>query len=156
VSALVTIQGQFGVRAEVEDAAAFEDTLGKVMEGLPKLAGDDLTVTPPRDGDRFYGVATSDGQTYAVGVAEGALVIANDAALASEVATRAMVEAEGQEGAFVGQADAEQIANAALAQFRGGLEGLGGSLFTGPLGDVLTSTSATTDGLTGSFQLKIE
>jgi hypothetical protein len=156
VAALVTIQGRFGVRAELEDSDAFEDTLRKVMDGLPKLAGDDLTVTPPKDGDRFYGVATSDGQTYAVGVAEGALVVANDAPLASEVATRALVEAEGQEGAFVGVADAEQLANAALAQFQGGLEGLGGSLFTGPLGDVLTSSSATTDGVTGSFELKIE
>jgi hypothetical protein len=155
VAAVVTIQGRFGVRAALDDAAAFEKTLAKVMEGLPEFS-DDLTVTAPKEGDRFYGLATSDGKSYAIGVAEGALVVANDAALASEVATRGLGDARGQSGAFVGVADAEQLANAALAQFRGGLEGLGGSLFTGPLGDVVTSATATTDGITGQLRLEIE
>jgi hypothetical protein len=66
------------------------------------------------------------------------------------------VDAEGQEGAFVGAADAEQLANAALARLAGGLEGLGGSLFTGPLGDLLTSATASTEGITGRLELKIE
>lgn len=155
VAAVVTIQGRFGVRAELEDPGAFEDTLAKVMDGLPELS-DDLTATPPKRGDRFYGVASSDGKSYAVGVADGALVIANDASLASEVATRGLVDAEGLEGAFVGLADAEQLANAALAEFRGGLGGIGGSLFTGPLGDLLTSAEASTDGISGTLELEIE
>ena len=155
VAAVATIQGRFGLRAELEDAAAFEKTLAKVMDGLPEYS-DDLTVTAPRKGDRFYGLASSDGKSYAVGVAEGALVIANDAQLASEVATRGLVDADGQSGAFVGVADAEQLVNAALAEFRGGLEGLGGSLFTGPLGTLVTSASASTEGITGRLQLEIE
>ena len=65
-------------------------------------------------------------------------------------------DAEGQQGAFVAGADAEQIANVALARFAGGLEGLGGSLFTGPLGDLLLSTEASTDGLRGKLELEIE
>jgi hypothetical protein len=56
----------------------------------------------------------------------------------------------------VAVADAEQVANAALARLAGGLQGLGGSLFTGPLGDLLASASASTDGLAGRFELKIE
>jgi hypothetical protein len=155
VAAVITIQGKFGVRAELDDPGAFEDTLAKVMDGLPEFS-DDLTVTAPRKGDRFYGLAGSDGKSYAVGVAEGALVIANDASLASEVATRGLVDAEGQEGAFVGVADAEQLVNAALAEFQGGLEGLGGSLFTGPLGDLLTSATASTEGISGTLELEIE
>ena len=153
VVAVVGIDGDFGVRSELEDPDAFERTLAKVMDGLEEY---DLTVTAPKRGDRFYGVATEDGESYAVGVAGGSLVVANDASRASEVATRELVDAEGQEGAFVAAADAEQLTNAALAQFADGLEGLGGSLFTGPLGDLLTSASASTDGLTGRLELKIE
>ncbi len=155
VAAAITIDGEFGVRAELEDADAFERTLAKVMDGLPEFS-DDVTVTKPKQGDRFYGVASEDGDSFAVGVAEDALVVANNATLASEVATRGLVDAEGQEGAFVVAADAEQLANAAIARFSGGLQGLGGTLFTGPLGDLLQSVSASTEGLTGHSELKID
>lgn len=155
VSAAVGIDGKFGMRAELADPGAFEKTLAKVMDRLPEFS-DDFTVTKPKAGDRFYGLATNDGESYAVGVANGALVIANNPVLASEVATRELVDAEGLEGAFVGAADAEQLTNAVLAQFSGGLEGLAGSLFTGPLGDLLTSASASTEGMTGRLELKID
>ena len=155
VSAVISIDGDFGVRAELEDPRTFEDTLAKVMDGLPQFA-DGVTVTKPKQGDRFYGVASEDGDSFAVGVAEDALVVANTAELASEVATRGLVEAEGQEGAFVVAADAEQLVNAALARFATGLEGLGGALFTGPLGELLQSVSASTDGLIGRLELTID
>ena len=152
-SAVVSVDGKFGVRAELEDAAAFQRTLAKIADGLPELS-DDITIA--KAGGRFYTLETRDGERYALGVAEGALVVASDLPLASQVSSRPLVDAEGQEGAFVAAADAEQVANAALARLAGGLQGLGGSLFTGPLGDLLTSTSASTDGLTGRLQLKIE
>ena len=154
VAAVVNIEGQFGVRAELDDPDAFEGTLEKIMDGLPEFS-DDVTVTQPQRGDRFYGVA-SGGQSFAVGVAEDALIVANDAALASEVATRPLVDAEGQEGAFVAVADAEQLTNAILARLAGTLQGLGGSLFTGPLGELRLSTESSTDGLSGRFELEIE
>jgi hypothetical protein len=155
VAAVATIDGRFGLRAELENAAAFEKTLAKVMDGLPEFS-DDVTIRRSKGDTPSYEVTTSDGQTYAVGVAEGALVVANDGDLASEVATRGLVDANGQQGAFVGVADAEQLVNAGLAQYRGGLEGLGGSLFTGPLGDLLTSATASTEGITGQLRLAIE
>ena len=154
VAAAVTLDGEFGVRAALADADAFEGTLAKIMDKLPEFS-DDTTVTKPKQGDRFYGVA-SGGDSYAVGVAEDALVIANNAELASEVATRPLVDAEGQQGAFVMAADAEQLANAAIAQFVGGLEGLGGTLVTGPLGDLLQSIRASPEGLTGRLELTID
>jgi hypothetical protein len=153
VSAVISVDGKFGVRAELEDPAAFERTLGKVVDRLPRLS-DDIAIA--KAGGRFYTLSSDDGEQYALGVAEGALVVASDLPLASQVATRPLVDAEGQEGAFVGAADAEQVANAALARLAGGVQGLGGSLFTGPLGDLLTSASASTDGLTGRLELKIE
>jgi Protein of unknown function (DUF3352) len=155
VSAAVAIDGKFGMRAELADPDAFESTLANIMDRLPEFS-DDYTVTKPKAGDRFYGLATEDGGSYAVGVANGALVIANNPELASEVATRELVDAEGLDGAFVGAADAEQLTNAVLGQVSGGLEGLAGSLFTGPLGDLLTSSTASTEGITGRLELKID
>jgi len=155
VAAVVSIDGNFGVRAELEDPDAFEGTLAKVMEELPRLA-DGVTVTEPKQGNRFYGVATADGDSFAVGVAEDALVVANTAELASEVATRGLVDPGGAEGAFVATADAEQLANAAIARFAGGLEGIGGTLFTGQLGDLFQSVTASTEGLSGRLELTID
>jgi hypothetical protein len=155
VAAAVTLDGEFGVRAGLADPDAFEQTLAKIMDGLPRFS-EGATVTKPKQGDRFYGVATPDGDSFAVGVAGGSLVIANNAPLASEVATRPLVDAEGQEGAFVMAADAEQLANVAIARFSGGLEGIGGALFTGPLGELLQSVSASTEGLTGRLELTVD
>lgn len=156
VAAAVAVGGDFGLRAELEDPDRFEDTVASVMDGLPQLAGGDVTVTQPSRGESFYGVATEDGQTYAVGVAEETLVVANNARLAGEVATRGLRDAEGLEGALVASADAEQLANALLAELAGGLQGFGGSLFTGPLGELTASISSSTDGMTGRLQLNIE
>ena len=107
VQAVATLDQKFGVRAEVEDPAAFEKTLDKVMAGLPEYA-DGVTITKPGRGERLYAVATADGQTYAVGVADGALVMANDPGLAGEVVGRGLVDSE-LDGAFVMEADAEEI-----------------------------------------------
>lgn len=152
LSGVATIDGHFGVRAELEDAKAFERTLAKIMKGLPELTGD-LTV---KGGSPFYVLTASDGQTYAVGVDKGALIVADSTGLASDVASRKLVDSGGLEGAAVFRADAEKVANAALAKFAGGLQGLGGSLFTGPLGDLVESVSASPDGITGSLKLEID
>lgn len=152
-AAAVTIDGKFGVRAELKNAGAFEKTLAKVMDGLPDLA-DGVRVTGPKGG--LYGVTTEDGQTYTLGVAGDSLVVANDPGMATDVAGRRLVPAEGQAGAFVASADAEKLANEALAQFTGGLQALGGSLFTGPLGELTSAAEASTDGITGTLKLGID
>ena len=154
-AAVVSIDGDFGLRSELEDPDAFKDTLAKIMDGLPEFA-DGVTVTQPRAGDSFYGVADQDGDSFAVGVADDSLIVANTAKLAAEVATRGLVDAEGQEGALVASADAEQLVNAALAKFRGGVAGLGGSLVTGPLGELSQSIESSTDGLSGHLELDID
>jgi hypothetical protein len=155
VAAVVSVDGDFGVRSELEDADAFEGTLAKIMDGLPEFA-DGVTVTQPRQGSSFYGVADQDGDSFAVGVADGSLIVANTAKLAADVATRGLVDAEGQGGAFVASADAEQFVNAALAKFRGGLAGLTGGLVTGPLGELSQSAESSTDGLSGHLELNID
>jgi hypothetical protein len=54
------------------------------------------------------------------------------------------------------EADAEQIANEILAQYTSGIQSLGGALLTGPLGDLTSSASADTDGISGSLKLQID
>ena len=155
VAVVATLDQKFGLRAEVEDPAAFEKTLAKAMDGLPGFA-DGLTVTKPGRGEDLYGVATEDGRTYALGVSGDAFVLANDAKLAGEVATRPLESVDGAQGAFVATADAEQLANDVIAKFGGGLQGIGASLFTGPLGDIVSSASSSTEGITGRLSLEIE
>ena len=75
----------------------------------------------------------------------------------AEVATRGLVDAEGQEGAFVASADAEQLVNAALAKFRGGLAGPRRQPRHRPARRAERSRSASsTDGLTGHLELNID
>ena len=67
----------------------------------------------------------------------------------------------GAKGSVVLSADAEQIVNTLLDQFGpalglGDLGGLGGALFTRPLGDLNGSMSASTDELRGKFTLAID
>jgi hypothetical protein len=154
-AAVATIDGRFGVRAELGDAPAFEKTLAKAMDGLPRFV-DGVEVAKPGAGESLYGLTTAGGETFALGVVDGSFVVATDAKLAGDVAARGLVPALGQAGAFVAAADGEQLANAVLAKFGSGIQALGGSLFTGPLGELASSASADTGGVTGRIELAIE
>ena len=155
VAAIVTLDEKFGLRAEVEDPTAFDRTLARVMKRLPEFA-DGVTVTGPGKGESLYGVATEAGRSYTLGLNRGAFIVANDAELAGEVATRPLESVDGLQGAFVSSADAEQLANDVIAKFGSGLQGIGASLFTGPLGEVRSSASSSTEGMTGRLSLEIE
>ena len=67
----------------------------------------------------------------------------------------------GAKGSVVMSADAEQIVSTLLGQFGpalglGDLGGIGGALFTRPLGDLNGFMSASTDELRGKFTLAID
>ena len=51
--------------------------------------------------------------------------------------------------------NAEALADSVLSQL-GGLEAVGGQLFTGPLGDFTGSVESSTDGMRGSLTLGID
>ncbi len=156
VCAVVSIDGKFGVRAELEDP---DGVRGDAREDHGRAA----RVLRRRHRDRQGGrplLRRRDRRRQelrASGVAEGALVVANNPLLASEVATRGARGRRGPGGRVRRGRPTPSSSPTPRSRSSGaGSQALGGSLFTGPLGDLLTSASASTDGLTGRLELKIE
>ncbi len=165
VSASISIDGKFGVRAELKDPQAFERTLAKVADVLPSFAEGagfgTVGLSKPKGSGDFYALSQPDGDAVVFGVVDDVLVVANDPARAAEFADAEPTAVPGAKGSVVVSADAEQIVSTLLGQFGpafglGELGGLGGALFTRPLGDLNGSMSASTDELRGKFTLAIE
>jgi hypothetical protein len=165
VSSTVSIDGKFGVRAELEDPQAFERTLAKVADVLPSFAEGaglgTVRLSKPKRGRDFYVLAQADGDVVVFGVVDDVLVVANDPKQASKLAGEEPVAVPGAKGSVAMSADAEQLVNTLLGQFGpalglGDLGGLGGALFTRPLGDLNGFMSASTDELRGKLTLAID
>ena len=65
VSASISIDGKFGVRAELKDPQAFKRTLAKVADVLPSFAEGagfgKVRLSKPKGSEDFYGLAQPDG-----------------------------------------------------------------------------------------------
>jgi hypothetical protein len=95
------------------------------------------------------------------GVVDDVLVVANEAARAGQLARSEPSAVPGAKGSVVLSANAQEIVNRLLGQFGpalglGDLGGLGGALFTRPLGDLDGFVSASTEELRGKFTLAID
>jgi hypothetical protein len=165
VSSTVSVDGKFGVRAQLKDPQAFKRTLAKVADVLPSFAEGAgfgrVSLSKPDASRDFYELAQADGDTVVFGVIDDVLVVANDRAQASKLAGEEPVAVPGAEGSVVMSADAEELVNTLLGQLGpalglGDLGGLGGALFTRPLGDLNGSMSASTDELRGKLTLAID
>jgi hypothetical protein len=165
VSSSISIDGKFGLRAELKDPPAFERTLEKVADVLPNFAEGaglgPVGLSKPKGDNGFYALAQPDGDAVVFGVVDRALVVANDPARADELAAEQPSAVSGAKGSVVVSADAEQLVNQLLAQFGpalglGNLGGLGGALFTGPLGELNGFMSASGDELRGKLTLAID
>ena len=165
VSSTVSIDGKFGVRAQLEDPQAFERTLAKVADVLPSFAEGaglgTVGLSKPKGSQDFYALAQPDGDAVVFGVIDDVLVVANDPAQASKLAGEQPVAVPNAKGSVVMSADAEQLVNTLLGQLGpalglGDLGGLGGALFTRPLGDLNGFMSASTDELRGKLTLAID
>jgi len=165
VSSSISIDGKFGVRADLKDPEAFERTLAKVADVLPSFAEGagfgTVGLSKPKGSNDFYALAQPDGDAVVFGVIDDVLVVANDPGRASQLAGTEPTSVPGAKGSVVLSANAQQIVNALLGQFGpalglGELGGLGGALFTRPLGDLNGFMSASTDELRGKFTLAIE
>ncbi|HEU0025435.1 MAG TPA: DUF3352 domain-containing protein [Thermoleophilaceae bacterium] len=162
ISASIALSGDFGVRVEPKDPAAFERTLSKIADALPSLAEglglDGVALEKPSGGEDLYALAQPNGNSIVFGVKDGVFVITNDPARADSLALDDPVTASGAEGAVVVQADAEELANVFLAQLGDDLpipEQLRPAL-TRPLGELSGSLKADTSGITGRLSLEIE
>jgi hypothetical protein len=165
VSSSLSIDGKFGVRAQLKDPQEFERTLAKVADVLPSFAEGagfgTVGLSKPRGSEDFYALSQPDGDVVVFGVVDDVLVVANDPARASQLAGEEPVAVPGAKGSVVVSADAEQLVNTLLGQFGpalglGDLGGLGGALFTRPLGDLNGFVSASTDELRGKLTLAID
>jgi Protein of unknown function (DUF3352) len=165
VSASVALDGGFGVRAELQDPGRFRRTLQKVADVLPSFAEGAgfgrVQLDRPGAGEDFYELASPDGASVFFGVVGEVLVVASDGARAEELATEEPSPVQGATGSVVSGADAEQLANALLAEFGSqfgipDLGGLGAAFITGPLGEIRGHVSASQDELRGKLTLAIE
>ena len=158
-----SLDGKYGVRAEVEDPAALKQTLAKVADVLPRFAEGagmgDVAIAKPRKGSDFYALANPGGDTIVFGVVDEVFVLANDAERAGRLASEQPSEVPNAKGSVAMGADAEQVARAVIGQL-GGQSGLGGALgaglFTAPLKDLSGSMSASPEGLSGNFELSLD
>jgi Protein of unknown function (DUF3352) len=151
------------VRAELEDPAAFERTLAKLADVLPRVAGGlgggEFGIAKPGRGQDLYRLTDSNGKNWFFGVMDDVFVLARSPARARRIASGSPKEVPGVRGSVVVSADAEKLADAAISGFGAklGVGGeLGSSLFTAPLGDLRGSVTAAPDGLTGSLRLGID
>jgi hypothetical protein len=156
VSVSVDVEGEFGVRSELRDPAAFERTLEKLADdpSFAEALGVGTIRKPPGAGG-LYTLEQPDGERIVFGVVDQVLVISDDADGARELAAEQPSAVSGAEGSFVLSANAEEIADAILASL-GGLSGIAGTFATGPLGDLSGWASADTEGLDGRLTLEID
>jgi uncharacterized protein DUF3352 len=152
LSVSATIDGKFGVRAEVKDPDAFAKSVDKIAKSLPDFGlGDDVT----RTGDLY----TVRGDTNLVfGVVNGALVVANDPARARSVANATPEAVEDAAGSLVVRADAEGIARQVIAQLapRFGIPDPVVPLLARPFDELRGSVVTETDGMKGKFSLTLD
>jgi hypothetical protein len=154
-----SVNGKSSSRVALKDPAAFKRTLKKLGPALSGLSSGAATVTRPKKGQDLYGLSLRGGRKFVFGVIGKVFVVSNDAAGAKRFASESPTEIGNAKGAGVLKADAEQVANAALARLgpRLGLGGAFGSrLFTGPLGALNGSVSSTTSGMSGKLTLGID
>jgi len=168
ISISSSVNGKFALKAKVDDAGAFEQTLAKLGKVLPSIiqssSGRAPKYTPAKGADGIN-TLTSSGQSFAYGVIDGNFVLSDTPANARRAATAATKQVDGAKGALSTRADAAQLVNQGIRQasqsgLGGGRLGLGGALgsalFTGPLGDLTGSAKADTDGVTGNFSLSFK
>jgi len=162
ISASISLSGDFGVRTEPKDPAAFERTLAKVADVLPSLAEGaglgPVAIEKPKGNEDFYALAQPDGEGVVFGVVDGVFVVASDADRAARLATTEPEAVDGAQGAVVLSADAEELANAFIEQLGSSLEipPQLAAAFTKPLSDLTGSISADTDGVSGRIRLSVD
>lgn len=161
LSVTVAVGGDYGVRSQLEDPRAFEDTLERLAPVLPDIlessVGGPVELRRPGGGRELYELSTPSG-AVAYGVVDDTFVLANDPRRAASLAGAPTVTPEGAEGSIALRADAEELATQVLAQLGTSIPGgaLGSTFVLGPLGEVTGSVATETDGITGNLRLTFD
>lgn len=159
ISASVSRSGDYGVRVEPKDPAAFERTLARIAGALPSLAKGfglgDVSLERPKGGEDLYALARPDGKGVVFGVKRGVFVVASDARRVASLALDKPAHVTGAKGSVVVQADTGQLAAELLGRL-GDPFALSPRLratLTRALGLLTGSLEADTSGVTGKIRL---
>jgi hypothetical protein len=159
----VAPNGAVAVRAELEDPAAFDRTLDRVADVLPRVAGllgsGEFGLARPEGDEGLYRLTDSNGRNWFFGVVDEVFVLARRPAVARELASATPEQVSGARGSVVSTADAQELAEAAIASFgtRLGLdEELDLNRFIAPLGEANSWTAASSGELRGRTTLEID
>jgi hypothetical protein len=155
-SASVSLNGDFGMRADLRDPAAATQTLKQIAPRLNKRAakrGRTPPVRAPKNGKGFYTLTTPSGKKVTFGVVGKSFVLGTDPARAAQFAGQSPTQVPGAKGSLVIASDARALAND-IAKRQG--KGVAAQLVTGSLGDLIGSIETETSGITGSLKLFIK
>ena len=157
-SVSVSLDDKFAARADLKDAAAFEETLATIMKTLPKAerATGDTPSQVQDAGDGLYTVTDEDGPTV-IGIVSEKLVVASDADRAKEIAAQSTAPVPNEKGAVVMSADPSAIVNKALEeQGNSGAAALIGPALSSHLDVLSGSVEGQPDGLRGHLRLGVK
>jgi hypothetical protein len=158
-SIAVGLDGNYAVRAELKDPAAFSKTLVRLEKVAPSFAGGvGLKGARITKSHGLYKLSGSSGKPIYYGVLNKALLISTDPARIAQMASQQPASVPGAKGSFVTSSDAGAIvARFASALAGGGLGGaLGGSFASAPIGNLDGWVNSSTSGLKGHLQLGIK
>jgi hypothetical protein len=151
--------GDFAMRAEPKDPAAFRGTLTKFARVAPQFAaGAGLPGAKLSRAGGLYKLTGSNGKTIYYGMVGNVFALSNNPARLAQIASDTPQAVPGAKGAVSINADVAKIVAQVISNAAGGGLGgaFGGSLATAPLGDLTGWTSSSTSGLTGHLKLQIK
>jgi hypothetical protein len=158
-SVAIDLHGNYAIRSEVKDPAAFSKTLAKFAKVAPDFAsGIGLQGAKLTKSHGLYKLSGGNGKDVYFGVVNKVFVVATDPARVGQLAAAKPKQVDGAKGSFVTSSDAGALLAQVISSFAGGgLSGsIGGSLASAPLGNLDGWASASTSGLTAHLQLGIK
>lgn len=151
--------GDYAVRAEPQDPAAFTKTLDKFARVAPQFAaGAGLPGAKLTRAGGLYKLTGRSGKTIYYGMVGKVFALSNDAGRLAQIASAQPQAVQGAKGAVAINADLGGIVSKIISQAAGGGLGgaFGGSLVTAPLGALTGWIDSNTSGLTGHLKLAIK
>jgi hypothetical protein len=151
--------GNFAMRAEPKDPAAFKKTLVRFAAVAPEFAdGAGLHGAKLTRAGGLYKLTGRNGKTIYYGMVGKVFAASNSAARLAQIASNTPQAVQGAKGAVAINADIGGIVAQVISQAAGGGLGgaFGGSLATAPLGSLTGWASSSTSGLSGHFKLQIK
>jgi hypothetical protein len=154
------VSHSFAARARLNESNDVKTALAQLTPALPAVAAlfgiKGLGVATPEAGENFYALATPSGKMVVFGVVGDALVAANEARRAGDLASEPTHTAPGAaKGAAVFTVNARELAGKLLAKQLSGPAALFAPLAVASLRDLTGALTISRDALSGHVKLTI-